>query len=139
MSELNKMENSNILPSVSKSNSVPSLLLSTSQKKNTNPKDRIKIIDEIINVRNSELKKIKHKLAEIKLKEKLIEKEKYESKEETLPFTKKQEILEDNKIKNKLNLQNNSLNNKIKLLTEKLDKIESELIYNSHKGFLFHQ
>ena len=57
MSELNKMENPNILPSVSKSNSVPSLLLSTSQKKNTNPKDRIKIIDEIINVRNSELKK----------------------------------------------------------------------------------
>ena len=136
MSELNKMENPNILPSVSKSNSVPSLLLSTSQKTNTNPKDRIKIIDEIINARNSELKKIKHKLAEIKLKEKLIEKEKYESKEETLPFNKKQEMLEDNKIKNKLNLQNNSLNNKIKLLTEKLDKIESELIYNSHKGFL---
>ena len=136
MSDLNKMENHNILPSVSKSNSVPSLLLSTSQKINTNPKERIKIIDEIINARNSELKKIKHKLAEIKLKEKLIEKEKYESKEETLPFNKKQEILEDNKIKNKLNLQNNSLNNKIKLLTEKLDKIESELIYNSHKGFL---
>ena len=82
------------------------------------------------------LKKIKQKLAEIKLKEKLIEKEKFESKESSLPFMKKQEIIEDNKIKNKLNMQNNSLNNKIKLLTEKLDKIESELIYNPHQGFL---
>ena len=136
MSDLNKMENPNILSSVSKSKSVPSLLLSSSQKAYNNPKERIKIINEIINTKNSELKKIKQKLAEIKLKEKLIEKEKFESKESSLPFMKKQEIIEDNKIKNKLNMQNNSLNNKIKLLTEKLDKIESELICNPHQGFL---
>ena len=136
MSDLNKMENPNILSSVSKSKSVPSLLLSSSQKAYNNPKERIKIINEIINTKNSELKKIKQKLAEIKLKEKLIEKEKFESKESSLPFMKKQEIIEDNKIKNKLNMQNNSLNNKIKLLTEKLDKIESELIYNPNQGFL---
>ena len=136
MSDLNKMENPNILSSVSKSKSVPSLLLSSSQKAYNNPKERIKIINEIINTKNSELKKIKQKLAEIKLKEKLIEKEKFESKESSLPFMKKQEIIEDNKIKNKLNMQNNSLNNKIKLLTEKLDKIESKLIYNPHQGFL---
>ncbi len=136
MSDLNKMENLNILSSVSKSNSVPSLLLSSSQKAYNNPKERIKIINEIINTKNSELKKIKQKLAEIKLKEKLIEKEKFESKESSLPFMKKQEIIEDNRIKNKLNMQNNSLNYKIKLLTEKLDKIESELIYNPHQGFL---
>ena len=150
MSELNKMENPNLLSSSSKSKSVPSLLLSTSKNSNknnndiskdinskyNNPFERIKIIDDIISTKNSELRKIKYKLAEIKLKEKLIEKEKYESKDSSLPFIKKQEIIEDNKIKNKLNIQNNSLNNKIKLLNEKVDKIESELIYGSHRGFL---
>ena len=145
MSELNKMENPNLLSPSSKSKSVPSLFLSASKNSNlnnnelynsNNPYERIRIIDEIISNKNSELRKIKYKLAEIKLKEKLIEKEKYESKDSSLPFEKKQEMIEDNKIKSKLNLQNNSLNNKIKLLTEKLDKIESELIYGSHPGFL---
>ena len=149
MSELAKMENPNILYSSPKSKSVPSLLLSSSNKNkkdisktinstiNTNnPFERLRLIEETISNRNSELKKIKYKLAEIKLREKLIEKGKYALSEESLPLMKKQEIMEDNKIKSKLTIQNSFLNNKLKLLTEKVNKIEAELLYGSRKGFL---
>ena len=144
MSILNKMENPLLLSFPSKSKSVPSLLLSPSQssqnknkiKVSSSPYERLKSIEETINNKNTELIKIKYKLAEIKLKEKLIEKGKYETIEESLPFYKRQEILEDNKIKDKLNKQNISLNNKLKLLTEKVDKIEAELLYGSRQGFL---
>ena len=149
MSELAKMENPNILYSSPKSKSVPSLLLSSSNQNkkdisktinstiNTNnPFERLRLIEETISNRNSELKKIKYKLAEIKLREKLIEKGKYALSEESLPLMKKQEIMEDNKIKSKLTIQNSFLNNKLKLLTEKVNKIEAELLYGSRKGFL---
>ena len=149
MSELAKMENPNILYSSPKSKSVPSLLLSSSNlnkkdisktinstKNTNNPFERLRLIEETISNRNSELKKIKYKLAEIKLREKLIEKGKYALSEESLPLMKKQEIMEDNKIKSKLTIQNSFLNNKLKLLTEKVNKIEAELLYGSRKGFL---
>ena len=147
MSSQDKMEkqNQNKLSKSSKSKSVPSLfLLSQNEKeisKNSigsppNPYDRLKSIEEVINSKYDELIKIKNKLAKIKIKEKLIEKEKFESIEESLPLIKKQEIIEDNKIKNKLNIQNISLNNKLKFLTEKVNKIESELINGSRPGFI---
>ena len=152
MSSKNKMEKQkqNILSISSKSKSVPSLLLSLSKKPSDNEKEisknpmdispnpytRLKSIEEIINSKYDELTTIKKKLDKIKLKEKLIEKEKFETIKESLPFVKKQEIVEDNKIKDKLNIQNISLNNKLKLISEKVDKIESELIYGSRSGFL---
>jgi len=152
MSSQNKMEKQkqNILSLTSKSKSVPSLLLSLSKKPSDNEKEisknpmdispnpytRLKSIEEIINSKYDELTTIKKKLDKIKLKEKLIEKEKFETIKESLPFVKKQEIVEDNKIKDKLNIQNISLNNKLKLISEKVDKIESELIYGSRSGFL---
>ena len=152
MSSQNKMEKQkqNILSLTSKSKSVPSLLLSLSKKPSDNEKEisknpmdispnpytRLKSIEEIINSKYDELTTIKKKLDKIKLKEKLIEKEKFKSIKESLPFVKKQEINEDNKIKDKLNIQNISLNNKLKLISEKVDKIESELIYGSRSGFL---
>ena len=147
MSSQDKMEkqNQNKLSISSKSKSVPSLLLLSQNEKEIsknsigsppNPYDRLKSIEEVINSKYDELIKIKNKLAKIKIKEKLIEKEKFESIEESLPLIKKQEIIEDNKIKNKLNIQNISLNNKLKLLTEKVNKIESELINGSRPGFI---
>ena len=147
MSSQDKMEkqNQNKLSISSKSKSVPSLLLLSQNEKEIsknsigsppNPYDRLKSIEEVINSKYDELIKIKNKLAKIKIKEKLIEKEKFESIEESLPLIKKQEIIEDNKIKNKLNIQNISLNNKLKFLTEKVNKIESELINGSRPGFI---
>ena len=147
MSSQDKMEkqNQNKLSKSSKSKSVPSLLLLSQNEKEIsknsigsppNPYDRLKSIEEVINSKYDELIKIKNKLAKIKIKEKLIEKEKFESIEESLPLIKKQEIIEDNKIKNKLNIQNISLNNKLKFLTEKVNKIESELINGSRPGFI---
>ena len=147
MSSQDKMEkqNQNKLSISSKSKSVPSLLLLSQNEKEIsknsmgsppNPYDRLKSIEEVINSKYDELTKIKNKLAKIKIKEKLIEKEKFESIEESLPLIKKQEIIEDNKIKKKLNIQNISLNNKLKLLTEKVNKIESELINGSRPGFI---
>ena len=147
MSSQDKMEkqNQNKLSISSKSKSVPSLLLLSQNEKEIsknsmgsppNPYVRLKSIEEVINSKYDELTKIKNKLAKIKIKEKLIEKEKFESIEESLPLIKKQEIIEDNKIKKKLNIQNISLNNKLKLLTEKVNKIESELINGSRPGFI---
>ena len=110
MSMLNKMENPHLISLSMKSKSVPSLLLSSeSTKKNEdshNVHKQLKIIDDEINNKNSELLKIQNKLAQIKKKEFLLKKEKYELNEQSLPYSKKQEILENNKIIRKLNLQN---------------------------------
>ena len=140
MSDLNKMENPKLISLSSKSKSVPSLLLSESKNtKNNfnNPYKRLKLIENEISNKNSELIKIQNKISQIKNKEILIEKEKYELKENSLPFSKKQEILEDNKIKSKLNLQNISINNKIKKISEKADKIEYELLYGDKPPLQF--
>ena len=142
MSELNTLENPNIYTFASKQKSVPSLLLSSSTKQNqientsnsNNLYNRLKLIETIINNKNLELIKIKNKLTEIKKKEKQIENEEYKSNETILTYTKKQEIKEDNKIKGKLNLQNISLNNKLKQITEKADRIEAELLYGEKPG-----
>jgi len=143
MSELNKMETPTILSS--KTKSVPSIFLLKNKTINNeiskeinsntnNPYERLKLIDEIISTKNSELIKIKSKLTAIEKKEKLIEKEKYEINEESLPYAKKQELLEINKIKGKLNLQNISLNNKLKQINDKADRIEAELLYENRPG-----
>ena len=143
MSELNKMETPNILSS--KTKSVPSLFLSKQKNTNNeiskeinsninNPYERLKLIDEIISNKNSELIKIKSKLTAIEKKEKLIEKEKYETNETSLPYNKRQELLEINKIKGKLNLQNISLNHKLKQINDKADRIEAELLYENRPG-----
>ena len=132
MSESKKMENAHFIPLSEKSRSVPSLLLSESSNINnnlSNEYDRLKIIDDEINNKNTELIKIQKKLTKIKKKEFLIKKEKYELNEHSLPYTKKQEIIENNKIIKKLNLQNISINNKIKKISDKADKIEYELLY----------
>ena len=76
----------------------------------SNEYDRLKIIDDEINNKNEELLKIQNKLTKIKKKELLIKKEKYELNEHSLPYNKKQEIIENNKIIQKLNLQNISFN-----------------------------
>ena len=133
MSALNKMENPHLISLSMKSKSVPSLLLSSeSNKKNEdslNVHKKLKIIDDEINNKTSELLKIQNKLTQIKKKQFLIEKEKYELNEHSLPYSKKQEILENNKIIRKLNLQNISINKKINKISEKADKIEYELLY----------
>ena len=136
MSVSEKMENANLISLSKKSKSVPSLLL-LSEPNNINninnnlssEYDRLKIIDDEINNKNAELVKIQNKLTKIKKKEFLIKKEKYELNEHSLPYDKKQEILENNKIIKKLNLQNVSINNKIKKISDKADKIEYELLY----------
>ena len=140
MSLSKKMENAHLISSLSKkSKSVPSLLLlsepNNNIKNNINNNlnkeyDRLKIIDDEINNKNTELIKIENKLNKIKNKEFLIKKEKYELNELSLPYSKKQEILENNKIIKKLNLQNISINNKIKKISDKADKIEFELLYS---------
>ena len=140
MSDLNKMEYPKLISLSSKSKSVPSLLLSESKNtKNNfnNPYKRLKLIENEISNKNSELIKIQNKISQIKNKEILIEKEKYELKENSLPFSKKQEIIEDNKIKSKLNLQNISINNKIKKISEKADIIEYELLYGDKPPLQF--
>ena len=139
MSLSKKMENAHLISSLSKkSKSVPSLLLlsepNNNIKNNINNNinkeyDRLKIIDDEINNKNTELIKIENKLNKIKNKEFLIKKEKYELNELSLPYNKKQEILENNKIIKKLNLQNISINNKIKKISDKADKIEFELVH----------
>ena len=63
-----------------------------------------------------------------------VENEEYKSNETILTYTKKQEIKEDNKIKGKLNIQNISLNNKLKQITEKAERIEAELLYGEKPG-----
>ena len=138
--DLNKMEYPKLISLSSKSKSVPSLLLSESKNtKNNfnNPYKRLKLIENEISNKNSELIKIQNKISQIKNKEILIEKEKYELKENSLPFSKKQEIIEDNKIKSKLNLQNISINNKIKKISEKADIIEYELLYGDKPPLQF--
>ena len=137
MSLSKKMENAHLISSLSKkSKSVPSLLLLSEPNNNINNNnlnkeyDRLKIIDDEINNKNTELIKIENKLNKIKNKEFLIKKEKYELNELSLPYNKKQEILENNKIIKKLNLQNISINNKIKKISDKADKIEFELLYS---------
>ena len=130
MSLSKKMENAHLISSLSKkSKSVPSLLLLSEPNNNINNNlnkeyDRLKIIDDEINNKNTELIKIENKLNKIKNEEFLIKKEKYELNELSLPYNKKQEILENNKIIKKLNLQNISINNKIKKISDKADKIE---------------
>ena len=78
MSDLNKMENPKLISLSSKSKSVPSLLLSESKNtKNNfnNPYKRLKLIENEISNKNSELIKIQNKISQIKNKEILIEKE----------------------------------------------------------------
>ena len=135
-----------ILSTKAASKSVPSLLLSLSPKNNhknpeiskninseiNNPYERLKLIQEKIDNKNTELKKIKNKIIDIEHKEKIIEQRKNELKQESLPLLERFKLFEDNKLKNKLNLQNISLNEKIRKISEKVDKIESELLYGNN-------
>ena len=137
-----------ILSTKAASKSVPSLLLSLSPKNNhknpeiskninseiNNPYERLKLIQEKIDNKNTELKKIKNKIIDIEHKEKIIEQRKNELKQESLPLLERFKLFEDNKLKKKLNLQNISLNEKIRKISEKVDKIESELLYGNNPG-----
>ena len=137
-----------ILSTKAASKSVPSLLLSLSPKNNhknpeiskninseiNNPYERLKLIQEKIDNKNTELKKIKNKIIDIEHKEKIIELRKNELKQESLPLLERFKLFEDNKLKKKLNLQNISLNEKIRKISEKVDKIESELLYGNNPG-----
>ena len=85
-----------ILSNKTASKSVPSLLLSLSPKNNhknpeiskninseiNNPYERLKLIQEKIDNKNTELKKIKNKIIDIEHKEKIIEQRKNELKQE---------------------------------------------------------
>ena len=95
----------------------------TSDKKenNNNPYERLKIIEEIINNKNDELNNISNKLEKIDKIHKNIQK--------PLTYSKKQEIIEDNKIKEILNLKNASLGKKLLQISEKVKKIEAALLY----------
>ena len=137
-----------ILSTKAASKSVPSLLLSLSPKNNhknpeiskninseiNNPYERLKLIQEKIDNKSTELKKIKNKIIDIEHKEKIIEQRKNELKQASLPLLERFKLFEDNKLKKKLNLQNISLNEKIRKISEKVDKIESELLYGNNPG-----
>jgi len=91
---------------------------------NSDPFERLKAIEESINNKNKELKNINIKLNNIIKIEKEIQK--------PLTFSQKQEILEDNKIKNILNSNNISLGIKLSKISAKAKKIENELLYGGH-------
>ena len=88
---------------------------------NIDPNERLKIIDELINKKKETLVNINNKLNIISKIEK--------SNSEPLNYLRKQEILEDNKIKEKYNSKNISLGKKLVLISEKVKKLESELLY----------
>ena len=88
---------------------------------NIDPNERLKIIDELINNKKEALVNINNKLNIISKLEK--------SNSEPINYLRKQEILEDNKIKEKYNSKNISLGKKLVLISEKVKKLESELLY----------
>ena len=89
------------------------------------PYKRLEIIQKIINNKNEELNRINNRLKIINQLEK--------SKQKPLTFSRKQEIIEDNKIKEKLNLKNISLGKKFLQISEKVKKIEEELLFEESK------
>ena len=91
----------------------------------TNSYERLKMIDQMINIKNKELININDKLKKL---------DNYENKKKNIYFSKKQEIYENNKIKEKLNIKNLSLGKKFLQISEKVKKIENELLYRGSEN-----
>ena len=97
---------------------------SIKEANNNDPYERLKIIEESINNKNKELKKINNKLNKINKIEKEIQK--------PLTFSQKQEIVEDNKIKDILNSNNISLGRKLIKISATAKNIESLILFGGH-------
>ena len=90
------------------------------------PYERLKILEQMINVKNKELFNINNKLNKL---------DNYEKKnKKPLIFSANREIYENNKIKEKLNIKNLSLGKKFLKISEKIKKIEDELLYRGSEN-----
>ena len=112
--------------------SSPKSNLDDSNIDNNNPYERLKIIEEIINNKNEEINNLNIKLEKIEK----IQKRNIQRIQKPLTYSKKQEMLEDNKIKDILNSKNISLRKKLYQISQKVEKIEAELLYGSGSNLI---